>query len=128
MKVILDMNDQLDPLDNRVDVLEVVPPPGYRRVWVGAVKPGDLYLDVGMQTWEPAATAILSRYATANLFDCLIRCDGGEDPIGTCERCQAEPKRTGYRYCADCCRVIVEGQAADFEATVKRRGRPRKAD
>jgi len=82
-------------------------PPGYRRVFSGAVKPGDQYLDLdalkeGRMVFvplpEPRAPGNWG--ARAEEYDLLIRRDASLND--ECERCHEYPKVFGERYCVMC--------------------------
>ena len=36
---------------------------------------------------NPIEFPLTREYRTANCYACVVRNDGGEDPIGACERC-----------------------------------------
>jgi predicted nucleic acid-binding Zn ribbon protein len=38
---------------------------------------------------------------------CVVRNDGGDDPIGACERCEVNGRSFGHRFCSYCCGTIL---------------------
>lgn len=95
------------------NIITVELPEGYRRVWLGAICPGDLYLNrfaatAGVIEWRPVEYS--PYYPTADYYVCLIR-RGKDDPVGTCERCEVHPKKSRHRFCQACCdHIIAEGR------------------
>lgn len=93
-------------------VVEVELPAGFRRVWRGALCPGDLSLDMkaareGVIRWDPVRIPTRRqmrkrcRYAHAHWFACLIRRGQGEVDK-TCEECETSAAPFGDRYCLLC--------------------------
>ncbi len=116
VKVLLSSKDGTAFHESAV-IVEVELPDGYRRVFRGALKPGDLFLNARLAPdviqWEPLkklpsmSDAMRDEInSTAKWFACLIRCDGGEVDI-PCERCEVEPRRGKNRFCTGCCYDIV---------------------
>ena len=103
----------LDPV-KRAKPVDI--PEGWRRVWRGRVKPGDLYLNAllfncdGITEWRPVTD--LDENATR--YQCLIR-QGTPGPDKTCERCGAWRARTGWRFC-EWCADIIRDQHAEAES------------
>lgn len=91
-------------------------PANYRRVYSGAVRPGDLCLDrlafklAGVVAWVPVETDQRWPYTRADVYSCVIRNDGGPCPEVPCEACGAAAKRPGYRYCRECADVVLAEQ------------------
>jgi hypothetical protein len=89
-------------------------PEGWRRVWTGAVKPGDKFLNaqefkkgVGIVIWLDAEQAKGDDYyKTAENYLCLIRKDDAEVEAA-CERCEVYVRASGLRFCRDCATIIV---------------------
>jgi hypothetical protein len=91
-------------------IVEVDCPPGWHRVFSGALKPGDLYLHLGdlrrgLTTWHPIRLDDPLR-TTAGWYTCVIR-KGDAPAQEACERCSCEAKVFGQRYCRGCARAIV---------------------
>jgi hypothetical protein len=94
--------------------VEVALPIGFRRVFSGAVKPGDRFLDmtppqpgemVGVPVWKLADGGHLR--GVADHYACLIRPD--QYPVEeVCERCKCQVRVEGHRFCADCCGIVIE--------------------
>jgi hypothetical protein len=111
-----DLKDE-DPASPLNPVIEVEMPPGHYRVWGGALKPGDLYLDEfrlrdGVTSWEPvtwfptAREARLNRpYSSAGWYLCVVR--RGAEVVPPCERCGVAVRAHGLRYCRYCAAVIA---------------------
>lgn len=87
-------------------------PKGYRRVWRGALCPGDLSLNMqaareGFICWDPVKIPTRRQmrkrcmWAHANWFACLIRVGQGEVDK-TCEECETAPAPFDHRYCVLC--------------------------
>lgn len=101
-----------------VKTVEVELPEGWRRVWTGALKPGDMYLNQvliqdGIVQWEPVTefpTVEQMRHkdvgSSADWYGCLIRNDGGPEIEEGCERCKIFHRVKGERFC-NACRMIV---------------------
>ena len=84
--------------------LEIDLPEGFYRVFDGAVKPDDYFLDCvsarrGETIWLPAGTND-PPYDTADLYACLIR--SGIPVSKPCERCEFRKAVFGERFCEDC--------------------------
>lgn len=99
--------------DDDLDIVDVDLPEGYRRVWRGAVKPGDLYLAVGeiregRELWLDVHYDGHDLAQVAGEFLCLIRPDlhRGEPPDLECEMCEVAPRLRRHRYCRHCIRDI----------------------
>lgn len=112
MKTTIALGDTVtfDPLD--WNPIKVELPDGYYRVWSGAAKPGDLYLNMilirdEIVQWEPREDAILVEHClqTIQVPVCVIRLGTPVDKA--CERCEAEPAVRGERFC-DYCREIIK--------------------
>jgi hypothetical protein len=115
-RVLLDLgsSDTASPPNN---VIEVELPDGYYRVWSGALKPGDLYLNDflardGITTWEPVTYFPAERearfgrpYSSANWYLCVIR--RGEPVVPACERCGVEPRFNRLRDCRSCAAIVA---------------------
>lgn len=94
-------------------------PDGHRRVWTGALKPGDLHLHMtlindGIVHWVPAEMPTMEDarkdavYSRVKWFACIIRPDGEDDIEKPCERCQCEPRWKRDRFCIDCGYAVIE--------------------
>ena len=115
MKTTIALGDTVtfDPLD--WNPIKVELPDGYYRVWSGALKPGDLYLNMvlirdGITQWEPCDEIPMrpipgSQLSYRQIPGCIVR--HGTPVDKTCERCQAEPAVQGERFC-DYCREIIK--------------------
>ena len=125
MKICVEAEDNLDP---RHEVWEVELPAGYRRVWRGALKPGDLHLHCtasspGAAVWVPVRLPSPEEvrrddpYSKADWIACVIRPGEGEVDR-TCERCQVEGvRRSCDRYCEDCVPIVVaQGRRENLHA------------
>jgi len=84
-------------------------PPGYRRVWSGVAKCGDLYphcvlLHAGILHWLPIREQDLQDRNTSTVdgYLCLIRPDGEVEVEQPCERCQAFRRWHKWRFCRSC--------------------------
>jgi hypothetical protein len=107
-----DVSDNCSPLNT---IVEVEIPEGYRRVWTGALRPGDLYLHFdGGQTdgWRPVKLPTAKQIkrgdpdSEAHWFGCVIRADGG--PVQQpCERCSVSPRMRNGRFCRLCAGIVV---------------------
>lgn len=90
-------------------------PHGYRRVFRGAVRPGDLWLDrlafrAGHVRWcriEDGPYRLDSPANKAEYYTCLVRNDGGPCPDEPCWRCEALPKHYGCRFCVACTGEVI---------------------
>lgn len=114
MKVLLRGDSPFDP---KAILIEVAPPEGFRRVFRGALCPGDMYLHAalaldGVITWVPlesmpteAEVRSGAPYTAAHWFACLIR--RGHPVDLPCERCECKGRKPGHRFCCDCCLDIV---------------------
>lgn len=103
-------------------VASVELPEGWRRVWTGALKPGDRYLNrtamLEKEDWqeipwvdldyEEAMNDELTRRNGAMLFECLIR--RGAPVEEACERCEVAPRHGRNRFCSGCCWVVRREQ------------------
>lgn len=99
-------------------ICDVTLPDGWRRVWDGALVPGDKYLHMllfldGITHWEPVVDFPTYRqmkdgapYSSARWYACLIR--RGHPVDEACEECEVEPKRFGHRYCEECCYEVAK--------------------
>ena len=106
----------IDFLDSdRATVVEVEIPQGYYRVFSGAVKPTDKFLNLqaikeGQVIWlyvdiEENMRLPKGPRNNASVFGCLIRKGTAvEEP---CIRCQCQPKRPRHKYCIYCCDVLL---------------------
>ena len=109
VKVLVDAPDTNDNLSPRNRIVAVELPDGYRRVWVGAVLPGDLYLDVQQAKEGAVRWVYVTKPAPgAHWYACLIRRGLASDP--PCERCEVEARRFGLRYCRTCIRVLRQSR------------------
>lgn len=96
---------------SRVIVVDV--PDGWHRVWRGALKPDDLYLQRmlaldGIVTWVPMGESDERgpTYQNAEVFTCVIRI--GEQSVDhPCERCEVRHRERGNRFCWYCCRAVI---------------------
>jgi hypothetical protein len=97
-------------------ILDVQLPEGCRRVWTGALCPGDMYLHCGkaldgLTEWLPVDLPTASEvrrgdpYSAAHWYALVIR-RGTDSPQKACERCEVEPALVGYRFCRGCCRAV----------------------
>lgn len=87
-------------------VAEVDLPCGFRRVWVGAVKPDDRFLNLklyreGTTSFEPVGDASFP-YDVAQTYGLLIRAGEHTGPNMACEHCGIRARRLGYRFCQGC--------------------------
>ena len=81
--------------------LEVDLPEGYYRVWRGAVKPGDLWLNrVKLLEERIVEWCPITDSKPADEYCCLIRI--GKQVTQECERCKVEPRRFKHRFCLYC--------------------------
>ncbi len=104
-------NTTLDPLDWKP--VEVVLPEGYYRVFSGASKPGDLFLNwtkikQGEVCWEylESNEAMVPKGLDATQVPvCVIR--KGVPVEQPCARCGMEPRKFDYKYCDYCCSIIL---------------------
>lgn len=92
-------------------VREVELPTGYRRVWQGAVCPGDLYLHRTLLLyddvvrWVPIDDPEKETYDQADAFTCLIRRGAFVDD--GCEKCKVLIRAKRSRFCWHCTDLIV---------------------
>lgn len=97
--------------------IDVDVPEGWRRVWRGALKPGDRSLNMTLAEdsivqWEsvelPDDRAVRDRepFSSADWYACVIR-EGVNPPDEACNRCKCSPRKFGFRFCYHCCRVIA---------------------
>ncbi len=93
------------PWDADARVARVELPPGYRRVWRGWVKPGDLclsrsILQTGQVEWIKARWRM-----DAECYTCLIRQDA---PVDTpCKMCAVNRALIGQHYCRSCRKEVI---------------------
>lgn len=98
----------------RENVVEVELPEGWRRVWRGAVKPGDRWLNRlvllhdGIAAWEDVELPLdtFDRKNGADSFCCLIRRGDGDVDL-PCERCEFRVREVGKRFCWKCCDLVI---------------------
>lgn len=101
----------------RNQIHEVELPEGFRRVFRGTLCPGDLFLNVlliedGITQFEPVEEEHIGKNHNsigngAEWYGLIIR-RGDSCPDKTCERCEVEPARTGYRFCWYCIKPAIE--------------------
>ncbi len=109
MKVLID-GDQ-DEAGRRIADVDL--PPGYRRVWHGATKPGiDLALHIplaaeGIIQWMPVL-ACPPPLNDADSYPCVIRPETTPGPDKGCEHCEVRGAVPGERYCRNCGYIIVQ--------------------
>lgn len=91
-------------------VRTVTLPDGYRRVFRGALKPGDRFLhlgvlrSLGIEWYEDADDASLrgeGHYAHAEDYALVIR-PGTEGPDAACPWCETRAREPGLRFCGQC--------------------------
>jgi len=99
-------------------IVEVEFPEGYRRVFFGALCPGDIYLNCvlindGIVVWEhldkfPTYEEMRKHApnSSAEWFACLIR--RGSDVTPVCERCEVKPRAGRNRFCVGCCMDVID--------------------
>jgi hypothetical protein len=108
------VNDPADSTDN--NMVEVELPDGYYRVFSGALKPDDLYLNCllardGITQWEPLNQKHLAaKYnepdGHAGWFTCLIR--RGVMVEQPCERCECFKRDFKLRFCWLCIPLAIK--------------------
>jgi hypothetical protein len=115
-RVLLDLGSS-DTASPRNHIIEVELPEGYYRVWSGALKPGDLYLNDflaqdGIVFWEPVTyfpteqeARLGRRWSSAKWYVCLIR--RGEPAVLPCERCGVHPRAHRLRFCRACAGIVA---------------------
>jgi len=98
-------------------IVQVEFPDGYRRVFFGALCPGDLYLNCvlisdGIVKWEipemPSDREVRKHApnSTAEWFACLVR--RGSEVTPVCERCKVKPRAGRNRFCVECCMDVID--------------------
>jgi hypothetical protein len=100
-------------MDEGAVVREVELPCGYYRVWDGAFKPGDLYLDMmaGGVVWKPVKmptrreTKDDAAYSSVKWYGCIVRV--GEPVMDACPRCKCAPRMLTNKFCRVCCRQVI---------------------
>lgn len=100
------MLSERDPA--RRPFIDVALPMGYRRVWSGAVKRGDRFIDMGaIEEGEIAWIELLDLGEVADDYPCLIRPD--QHPVEEpCERCKAQVRNERERFCGECRGILEE--------------------
>jgi hypothetical protein len=111
MRVLVGMHGT-DPNSDGNVFATVELPPGYRRVWQGAIKPGDLYLNCtlilkGQTRWERAPYQDTGTPGSAESYACLIRPERGLGPDHECERCGVFQSVDGERFCEVCRKILL---------------------
>jgi len=102
-------------------VVEVELPEGWRRVWRGAVKEHDRFLnwsafaETGEVQWETVDERDTKLARSEDIFTLLIRHDArlGPGPDLPCEACELEHRETGMRFCETCIEKGVHRQPKD---------------
>ena len=116
MKTTVPLNDSMsiDPIS--WGPMEVEMLPGYYRVFSGALKPADLYLNMvlladGIVAWESIDASATERRARSLRVDatqipvCVIRL--GSPVEKACERCGMDAVVRGERFCSLCRAIIL---------------------
>lgn len=88
--------------------LDVDLPRDCRRVYSGAVKPGDLFLSAIAAEQGTAIWLFVEDLAgSADDYLCLVRPDNS--PVEqACERCKAYVRHGPNRFCRECCEMVVK--------------------
>lgn len=107
----------ITPASPRARFASVELPDGWRRVFQGAVKPGDRFLDARQFAGTGQVEFVVVEsvpdpprpYSTADWYMLLIRPGQPEtSPDQPCERCRSFARVEGERFCYGCRQGVIE--------------------